>query len=785
MAQDSLRALNIFLICSDNRKPRFLRALACIFLSFFLVNLSSAQKVGLVLSGGGAKGIAHIGVLKALEENDIPIDYITGSSSGAIIGGMYASGYSVEEIEGFFLSEEFTELFRGNIEEQYNYFFKKPEENAAWVSLPFSLQDIRRTTLPTNLISPDGLNFELMKAFGPPSIVSGENFDNLMVPFRCVASDIENKVNITFRDGNLSEAIRASMSYPFYFRPITVEGKVLFDGGLYNNFPTDVMRDEFKPGYIIGSNVSSNEEPPEEDDVISILRNMMVSKTNYALDSTQGLVIEPEVLAGTFDFEHLAPLIDSGYQATLRNIDYIKEQVGMSRTKDEVNRSRVAFRQKMRAVEIDRIEVMGVTKNQARYIRAVLQPGKAALTLDEVKKRYYRLVMDKKVTSVFPKLVMVDSSYVLSLDVDLEKSFTAEFGGVFSSRPINTGYVGLRYSYLGRFSYSLEGSSYFGKFYNNGELRGRVDFANPFVLSAQPYFKLSRFNYFQSLSTFFELDKPSYLIQNELYYGLDLSFPVGSNAKLTVGALNGNLKDQYYQTQNFNALDFPDETDFAPTSFSLKFEKNTLNYKLYANKGMRWYVGLRYSDAVEEYRPGTTSVGQSLLQRNHQWLDFKFQYDHYYKQTGNIRFGALFELVYSGLGRMSNYTESSLRSPSFNPIPISQTIFLESFRAYQYAAIGHKFIFDIKNKFDVRLEGYLFQPYRRLNRINISDFEIIQNFEKRFTMATASLVYQSPLGPLSLSANYYFNIPEIGLQDEPVTVLVHFGYLIFNRRALD
>ena len=106
---------------------------------------------------------------------------------------------------------------------------------------------------------------------------------SLFIPFRCVAANIEDKESKIFRSGNLNQSIRASMSYPLYLEPITIDNKLLFDGGLYNNFPTDVMRDDFQPDVIIGCNVSSNEAPPREGDALSQLRNIVLSLARYTL----------------------------------------------------------------------------------------------------------------------------------------------------------------------------------------------------------------------------------------------------------------------------------------------------------------------------------------------------------------------------------------------------------------------------------------------------------------------------------------------------------------------
>jgi hypothetical protein len=185
-----------------------------------LATAASGQRVGLVLSGGGATAMAHIGVMKALEENNIPIDFITGSSMGALVGGLYAAGYSPWQIDSLFSSEQFRIMAEGGIEPEFTYFFKQDTPDASLISLRFDLDTLLTTSLPTNLRSPVLLDFEQMRGFAPVSAAAGYSMDSLFVPFRCVASDITAQRAHIFRSGDLSQAIRASMSYPFYFKPI-------------------------------------------------------------------------------------------------------------------------------------------------------------------------------------------------------------------------------------------------------------------------------------------------------------------------------------------------------------------------------------------------------------------------------------------------------------------------------------------------------------------------------------------------------------------------------------
>ncbi|MCZ8283819.1 MAG: patatin-like phospholipase family protein [Bacteroidia bacterium] len=158
-----------------------------------IVQITKAQKVGVVLSGGGASGLAHIGVLKALEEHHIPVDCISGTSIGGIIGGLYASGYSPLDIERMVKDQAFVNLTRGEMSPRFGYFVRKREDYASWVKLKLNLNNPFITNLPTNWINSVPIDFYLMETFAAANAASHYDFDSLMVPFRCVASDIEKR----------------------------------------------------------------------------------------------------------------------------------------------------------------------------------------------------------------------------------------------------------------------------------------------------------------------------------------------------------------------------------------------------------------------------------------------------------------------------------------------------------------------------------------------------------------------------------------------------------------
>ena len=231
--------------------------------------LAFGQSVGLVLSGGGAKGFAHIGVIKALEEHKIPIDYIGGTSMGAVVGGLYAMGMSTDEMIRIVKSEEFSHWMSGVIEEEYNYYFKAEYPGPDLLSLGIDIKDtIPKTRLPLSLIPNHLMDFVFMEIFSRASAAAGYDFDSLFVPYLCVSVDVSNSREVVFRKGDLTQAVRASMTYPLYFRPIVIDGNIMYDGGIYNNFPINHVKEHFKPDVIIGSKAAEGNTPPDEFDIM-------------------------------------------------------------------------------------------------------------------------------------------------------------------------------------------------------------------------------------------------------------------------------------------------------------------------------------------------------------------------------------------------------------------------------------------------------------------------------------------------------------------------------------
>jgi len=753
-----------------------------ILLLFILCYSAHAQKVGLVLSGGGASGLAHIGVIKSLEENNVPIDYITGTSMGALIGCLYAIGYSPQQMEKFVKSDEFKSWAYGNIEDKYVYYFKKKEDNASWIVFKLALDSSLETTLPTNLISPVPIDFAIMEKTAGAIAAANYNFDSLFVPFRCLAADIDKKKPVVLKQGDLGEAVRASLSYPFYLKPIMIDGKLLFDGGIYNNFPSDVMLNDFYPDIIIGSNVTNNAPPPQEDNLISQLKTMLLNKTNYKIECENGIIIEPSADVGLFDFSSPQSLIDSGYVAAQRKMSQIKEFIPRTITPEELNKKRALFLKKERPIEFKNIYIEGLNKQQSNYARKLLIPKQEIVPIEQLKSRYFRLAEDDKIKDIFPKARYNNQSgyYDLNLNIKKEKNLFLQVGGDFSNRPISEGFIGAQYNHLGNSAISIMGNTYFGKLYNSAQLAMRFDFPFKLLFYVEPSFTLNRMDFFNSSDAPLILDtKPPYLIQEDQHGEIIIGVPTGKKSKITVSAGFADLTDQYYQTTKFSEKDTADKTTFNSFTSCLSYEVNSLNRKQYASEGIYTAIKLRYVNGEEYDQPGSTSLVRTPFQKDHQWFQLKAVHDDYFFTSRIYKAGVYFEGVLSDQDFFNNYTASVLNAPAFQPIPEGKTLFQESYRAYNYVAGGLKNIISFGKNIDLRLEGYLFQPYQQIVQLPDLSAGYTPPFSQRYIIATAALVGHTPLGPISFSVNYYDH------EQTKYTFLFHFGYILFNKSAFD
>ncbi len=282
-----------------------------------VISLEKARpKIGLALSGGGARGIAHIGVLKELERLNIPVDYIAGTSFGAAVGAMYASGYSIEDLEKYAKEIDWQGSFKDDVDRRKKSFRRKQDDRIFISELSIGL-DAEGTKLPAGVVTGQSIRLILRKLLSPVSYI--QNFDQLAIPYRAVTTDLVTGEEVVLKEGSLVTAVAASMAIPSVMVPVENQGHLLVDGGMSNNLPISVVR-EMGADIVIAVDIStpysSREQIQDVLDVTGQLTNFLTRKnTQQQIDSLTDLdiLIVPD-LAGndSSDFSKIQELIDKG-----------------------------------------------------------------------------------------------------------------------------------------------------------------------------------------------------------------------------------------------------------------------------------------------------------------------------------------------------------------------------------------------------------------------------------------------------------------------------------------
>ncbi len=760
---------------------------------------SQAQTVGLVLSGGGAKGYAHIGVIKALEEHGIPIDYVTGTSMGAIVGGMYAAGYSADEMIEIFKSDRFNNYYKGEIPVKYIDYFKneKPDGSLLRVDLKRRRNKIS-LALPTNLIATQPMDLGFIDMFACSSAAAHDDFDNLFVPFRCIASDVHHNREKVFDSGDLGTAIRASMTYPMLFKPVEIDSTIYFDGGIYNNFPIETMQEVFKPDIIIGVYVTSviNRPVPDADDLFAQIENLVVGEQKpVEVGNDKGIIISFKFKdVSVMDFQKLDYVSNVGYETCNEKIDSILQIVKRRISPEEIAEKRKAYRDSLPELKFNDIIIDGKLKSSEReYVEQTLNLERIKkhnsykpLDFNAVESEYYKLISDYQIDLATPLAVYNDTTkdFDLKLKIKKDNRLTLGFGAAISSGSSSMASISASYKLLGRVSALFKTNFYYGKFYTSFMLGGRLDIPTYQPIAIELSGAINRYDFFKGSSRVLTMTyQPPYVIDYENNIRLDLSTPINRHSLAKIGFAVGDYKYSYFQISTYQPSDTSDITQFSYYSTHLAYEFNTLNYIMYPNDGKNFIADLRHVMGTETNIPGTTTSLDDIYKWHHSWIQLNLIADSYTRVFKHLTIGVFGQLFVSNRALFRNYTSSILTAHAFAPVMNSRTMILTNYRSNNYFAIGLKPIYNITNRLNLRGEFYFYMPFQKILKKEQSANVYIPTYAEKFTynylMASLALIYNTRVGPLGISVNY--------LDDDNVDwyFMFHLGFMLFNKRGLD
>lgn len=760
---------------------RFL--ILCFFLTLGLV--ARGQRVGVVLSGGGAKGLYHVGILKALEENNIPIDYISGASMGAIVGGMYAAGYSPDEMIRFFITDSVQRwLSAKSTDLDNNYYFKKFEPTPTMMSVRFDPKAPKKAALqlPTNLVSPYLLDLAFIRMLYPASGAAGNDFDSLMVPFRCNASNVFEKESVVFDRGSLPFAIRASMTIPPVFKPLSQDSVVLFDGGLYNNYPWQPLDSAFHPDILIGGICSSNYEAPTADNVVEQMSVMATGKTDYSLRDSLDIEIRRKFKeVGVLDYDKASYIMARGYEDAMRQMPLIRERIARRVSDEEIAAKRAAFRSKIKPLIFDEVQIEGLTPKQTQYVYRQLgvRPNQI-FDLAYFERKYMQILAGGIFSGDFPEVTYNPETgfFRMKLKLQTQASLRFSLGGNISSTALNQGFAALNYQTVGRnvSTYGIQG--FFGTFYNSVMVGGRHDIYTNFPFFVNYSYSYEDFDYQANhMSRYYRNRDWRYRTRhaNTFVTTLAIPMPMVENAAFRTHLALGVTEDYYFQ-QVFTNIEKPDQSRFTYATLSAEVQQRSMNRTLYPNLGKEHVLQLRFTEGLENFQPGLSGeVPTPLRRHNRNWVELRYRYEQYFPFSKWFTFGILGEATFSNHPEFENPLATAFSLPAFQPIPLMRTMFMPEYRSRSYIGAGVIPVFNIVNNLYIKSYAFAFVPQEVVYDHGWTGGEFWNRLQHRSEFVFGgSLVYQTFIGPASLTLNKY----STGRKNWQL--VFNFGYTLFS-----
>ena len=575
------------------------------FLSFLAAGMlftlpAAAQSVGVVMSGGGAKGLYHIGVLQALEESGIPIDYVSGTSMGSIIAGMYAAGYSPEEMRRIVASGVVKQWVSGRIDPSYLPYYRRNTGTPIFLSIRLNMKDrpddpnASRFRLPSYLISSNQIDLALADLFGPATTASRRDFDSLMVPFLCVASDMNTRRPVVLRKGDMGEAIRSSMSIPLAFKPMKIDTMLLYDGGIYDNFPWEPLDKEFHPDFLIGSKCTSgNNDITENSSLVDQAFSLAMNKTNYYMPEGRSLMINRAVNVSMLDFNSADSIIEAGYRDALAQIPALREKIHRIVTPEEIRTKRAAFREKCPPIIFDDYEFEGLTHAQTAYVRDVMRLDdtydgrQRQMSFPEFRDDFFSVIGNDEFSVEYPEFRYdpLRERYSVKLKMSARENLRFLIGGNISSTAFNQAFIGFDYHTIRRVSQWAFAGIYIGPTYATGSLGGRTDFYlwKPFSLDYSYNFEVLNLRH-GNFGNLTPIDNTKSVKNNQGFLSIGLTMPLTHNSLASL-RFNGGQQAYRYDTAVPGTDPNTDLTRFSFFGTKLEIARNTLDKILYPRRG--------------------------------------------------------------------------------------------------------------------------------------------------------------------------------------------------------
>ncbi len=714
------------------------------------------QSVGLVLSGGGAKGIAHIGFIQALEENEIPIDYVTGTSMGAIVGGLYACGYTPAEMMELIGSRGFAHWSTGRIDPELTYYFNNPSESPAMFTKNIGKGMNKNDDVAASIIPAMPMSFAFMELFSPYTALCGEDFNKLFVPFRCVAADVNARSKVVMRKGSLGDAIRASMTFPIVFQPINVNGKRLYDGGIYDNFPVDVMRDDFNPSIMLGVNVS-NTEISNDNSLMAQIDKLVIQESDYSLPDDEGIKFNINLKQfSLLDFERAREIYKIGYDYAMQNMDSIKSRISRRTSVEERAQKRASFKGDLPELRFNCVDVTGGDKYQNEYVKYMFHPRTGVDTIGACRARdaYYRAIASDQFHDLFPQAIYNDTTglFTLKLKSSVKSGIKGSVGGSISSSPSSFVYGAMGYSSLGRTSLNTNLEAWIGQSILSTVLSGRF-YLHTQIPSAVSIIGVACRERFNDNDYVFFDDKVSTSITNYEYF-LKAAWSIAAkrHGSFDIGFGSGRIRHTYDFIESDGNARLRTTDDLAQAYASYIFTTlDQQNFPLFGN-----YIKVTAMALMGRNITKIPLVMTDYSIKTHpKWLQLHINTRHYPSINDYFTLGIESDILLSTRKLMPTYSASLAAAEQFCPTPSSNNSFRRELRSPSYAAVGLIPVWKINSNMSARIGVHAFVPIRKLEqKVEDNTAYFGDWISSPEIFSEADLCYHFSFGTLSGYVNY-------------------------------
>lgn len=582
-----------------------------LFIGLTVLDVSAQRKkVGLVLSGGGAKGVAHIGVLKVLEEAGIPVDYIAGTSMGALVGALYSIGYDAQMLDSLVRAQDWTFLLSDKV---YRYdlpFSEKAIKEKYLISIPIRN---RALAMPSGFVSGQNVyNLFLDLTIGYHDSIA---FHHLPVPFRCVASNLVDGKEYVFDRGCLAEAMRASMAIPGAFAPVLKDSMVLVDGGISNNFPADIAK-EMGADILIGVDVQAELKNAKGLEsvmgVVDQLTSFLGLEKYHENLNLVDLYIKPDITpysAASFSPSAIDTLILRGETVAREQWDELialKEKIGI--TDEIVSQERnTRMKNDLDSVNIGRVIIQGADERDDKWLHSIIRiKDNSRVSFEKIRTAVSKLYGSGAFSRVSFLLTERDQKKDLTFVLERGTTNSVNFGLRFDTEEMAAILLNTTFGHK-----SMHGSriSITGRLSTNPYVTIDYSLGNTFLRR----FNVSYTYRYNDLDLYYKGDKSHNVNFHYHHANLGLTNLYFRNYQMKLG-----LRYEYFDYDSFLFVDPDGNQEVVPEglfSYYLAAEMETFDKRYYPNRGMavRGQYSL-YTDNLLTHNDGSPfhSIGFSL-----------------------------------------------------------------------------------------------------------------------------------------------------------------------------